>query len=56
MPYYKINWEGSEIRLGNVSFSADDENDMRQHFDTYMEENFPEIFEAEIINFEEIND
>jgi hypothetical protein len=68
MPYYRFKFEGqapvlntddpdaSELVYNTVSFSEENIDTARQHFDNYVAEQYPELFDIEIINIEEIND
>ena len=56
MSYFKFKYIASSPETGGVSFTADSREEAMQHFDEYMEENYPELYDVEITDIEEIND
>lgn len=56
MSYYKFKFEGSTPLFDTVSFSEENIDTARQHFDAYIEREYPELFDIEILEIEEIND
>lgn len=56
MSYYKFKYEASSPYYDTVSFEAEDINEARQHFDKYLTDEYPELYDIEILEIEEVND